>query len=54
MYSQIGQLIDADFMNGKKFLQNMNHAYYELRKPHKLIFYSNHINPTRIDIFNIL
>lgn len=54
LYTQVDYLIDEDFMNGKKFLQNMNFQYQELRKPHKLIYYSNHISPTRIDIFNIL
>lgn len=54
LYTQVDYLINEDFMNGKKFLQNMNFQYEELRKPHKLIYYSNHISPTRIDIFNIL
>ena len=54
LYTQVDYLVNEDFMNGKKFLQNMNYQYSELRKPHKLVYYSNHISPIRIDIFNIL
>jgi hypothetical protein len=32
----------------------MNREYHDLIKPYKYSFYSNHVSPTRIDIFNIL
>ena len=54
MCSQIEYLFDNDFENGKNFLMKMNQQFYNLQKPYKCAFYSKHINPIRIDIFNIL
>lgn len=52
--SQIEYLNDNDFENGKNFLMCMNQQYRNLQKPYRLSFYSKHINPIRIDIFNTL
>jgi hypothetical protein len=54
LYSQIDFLLAFDYLNAKYFLEKMNTLYREFRKPHKLVFYSSHISPIRIDIFNIL
>ena len=54
LYSQIDFLLSFDYLNAKYFLERMNTLYKEYRKPHKLVFYSSHISPIRIDIFNIL
>jgi hypothetical protein len=54
LYSQLDFLLSTDYLNAKSFLERMNTVYKEFRKPHKLVFYSNHISPVRIDIFNIL
>jgi hypothetical protein len=54
VYSHLKYLIDNDYLNGKNFLINMNKQFHNLRKPYKAAFYSRHINPIRIDIFNIL
>jgi len=54
MYSSLKYLIDNDYINGKEFLLNMNKQFIDLEKPYKGAFYSRHINPIRIDIFNIL
>jgi hypothetical protein len=54
LYSQIDFLLSTDYLNAKTFLEKVNTTYKEFRKPHKLVFYSNHISPVRIDIFNIL
>jgi len=54
LYSQLDFLLSNDYLNAKSFLEKINGVYKEFRKPHKLIFYSNHISPVRIDIFNLL
>ena len=54
MCSQIEYLRDNQFESGKIFLQKMNQQFYNLQKPYICSFYSKHINPIRIDIFNIL
>lgn len=54
MCSQLEYLNDNDFESGKSFLMSMNQQYHNLQKPYKCAFYSKHINPIRIDIFNIL
>jgi glycerophosphoryl diester phosphodiesterase len=54
LYSHLKYLIDNDFLSAKHFLINMNKEFHNLRKPYKGTFYSRHINPIRIDIFNIL
>lgn len=54
LYSQFDYLISNDYFNAKKFLHNMNVNYGDFLKPHKYTFYSNHVSPIRIDIFNIL
>ena len=54
LYTQVDYLLNHDYLNARNFLQNMNRQYYNLLKPYKYSFYSNHVSPTRIDIFNIL
>jgi hypothetical protein len=54
LYTQVDWLILNDYLNAKTFLENMNREYSDLIKPYKYSFYSNHVSPTRIDIFNIL
>jgi len=54
LYTQIDYLLSNDFLNARKFLYNMNRQYRNLIKPYKLAFYSNHVSPDRVDIFNIL
>ncbi len=53
LYTQVDWLVKNDYMNARLFLQNMNKEYHDLIKPYKYSFYSNHVSPTRIDIFNI-
>ena len=54
LYTQIDFLLNKDYLNARNFLENMNREYHNLIKPYKYSFYSNHVSPTRIDIFNIL
>jgi hypothetical protein len=54
LYTQVDWLVMHDYLNGRNFLENMNKQYHDLLKPYKYSFYSNHVSPTRIDIFNIL
>jgi len=54
LYTQVDWLILNDYLNARTFLENMNREYHDLIKPYKYSFYSNHVSPTRIDIFNIL
>lgn len=54
LYSQIDWLLDRNYIPAIPFLKEMNRGYYDLIKPYKLSFYSNHVSPIRIDIFNIL
>jgi len=54
LYSQLDYLLAHDYLNAKKFLHNMNVNYGDFLKPYKYTFYSNHVSPIRIDIFNIL
>jgi hypothetical protein len=54
LYSQIDFLLSFGYLNAKYFLEKINTLYNEFKKPHKLVFYSSHISPIRIDIFNIL
>jgi hypothetical protein len=54
LYTQLDYLLNHDYLNARNFLQNMKRQYYNLLKPYKYSFYSNHVSPTRIDIFNIL
>jgi hypothetical protein len=54
LYSQVDWLLDRNYLPAIPFLKEMNRGYHDLIKPYKLAFYSNHVSPTRIDIFNIL
>jgi hypothetical protein len=54
LYGQFDYLIVNDYLNAKKFLYNMNVNYEDFLKPYKYTFFSNHVSPIRIDIFNIL
>jgi hypothetical protein len=54
IYSQVDYLLDNGYLEAKNFLQKMNFNFNDLKKPFKLAFYSNHVSPLRIDIFNIL
>lgn len=54
LYTQVDWLLLHDYLNARTFLENMNREYHDLIKPYKYSFYSNHVSPTRIDIFNIL
>lgn len=54
LYTQVDWLLLKDYLNARTFLENMNKEYHDLIKPYKYSFYSNHVSPTRIDIFNIL
>lgn len=54
LYTQVDWLLLHDYLNARTFLENMNKQYIDLIKPYKYSFYSNHVSPTRIDIFNIL
>jgi hypothetical protein len=54
IYHNLDYLIMHDYLNAKTFLENMNRQYFNLQKPYKYSFYSNHVNPIRIDVFNIL
>jgi hypothetical protein len=54
LYSQFDYLLANDYLNAKRFLHNMNINYGDFLKPYKYTFYSNHVSPIRIDIFNIL
>jgi len=54
LYTQLDWLVLNDYINAIPFLENMNREYHDLIKPYKYSFYSNHVSPTRIDIFNIL
>lgn len=54
IYSQIAYLHDNGFRDAIPFLKSMNEQTRDLQKPFKLAFYSKHINPIRIDIFNLL
>jgi len=54
LYSDFKYLINSEFESAKTFLMNMNKEYRTLKKPYICSFYSNHVNPVRIDIFNIL
>jgi hypothetical protein len=54
IYDNLDYLIVNDYLNAEEFLKNMNKQYYNLQKPYKYSFYSNHVNPIRIDVFNIL
>jgi len=54
LYSQVDWLLERNYLPARPFLKEMNRGYHDLIKPYKLAFYSNHVSPTRIDIFNIL
>ena len=54
IYDNLDYLISNDYLNASVFLKNMNRQYYNLQKPYKYSFYSNHVSPIRINIFNIL
>lgn len=54
LYSQVDWLLDRNYIPAIPFLKEMNRGYHDLIKPYKLAFYSNHVSPIRIDIFNIL
>lgn len=54
LYSQVDWLLDRSYMPAIPFLKEMNRGYHDLIKPYKLAFYSNHVSPIRIDIFNLL
>jgi len=54
LYSQFDWLLERNYLEAVPFLEQMNRGYHDLIKPYKLAFYSNHISPIRIDIFNIL
>jgi hypothetical protein len=54
LYTQVDWILMHDYLNARTFLENMNRQYFDLIKPYKYSFYSNHISPNRIDIFNIL
>ena len=54
LLSQLNYALDSGYLNARGFLSTMTHNYYNLIKPHKAVFLSNHVSPIRIEIFNIL
>lgn len=54
LLSQLDYAIDSGYLSARSFLLTMTHNYYNLIKPHKAVFLSNHVSPIRIEIFNIL
>ena len=54
LLSQVDYALNSGYHEAQKFLLSMTSNYYDLIKPHKAVFLSNHVSPIRIDIFQIL
>ena len=54
MTVQLEQLTLSHFDDALHYLFYMNNQFSDLQKPYRCSFYSAHINPIRIDIFNLL
>lgn len=54
LLSQLDYALNSGYYEAKKFLLSMTSNYYDLIKPHKSVFLSNHVSPIRIEIFKIL